>query len=194
VAIVTVTAPAIEPITLDDLKNDIKVDSDLTEDDFLIQSLITAGRRWIENTRRRALITQTLELWLDAWPSGDTIKVPRPPLQSVTHIKYYDTADSESAFSSGSYFVDTKTEPGRIVLNDGEQWPDTTLRPANGIVVRFVAGFGDDEANVPDEYRQALRLLAGHWYENRGAVASSGAVPKEVPFGVEALLWPDRVF
>jgi uncharacterized phage protein (predicted DNA packaging) len=36
-------------MTLDDVKNYIKVDSDLTNDDVLIQSLMTAAQEYIQN-------------------------------------------------------------------------------------------------------------------------------------------------
>jgi uncharacterized phiE125 gp8 family phage protein len=189
------TAPAIEPITLADLKNDIKVDSDLEFDDLLIGSLLTAARKWVENTARRALVTQSWALWLDDWPADDWIAVPRPPIQSVDSIKYYDNSDNEYTLSSSVYQVDTISEPGRVVLRSGQAWPSSIeLRPANAVAVNFTAGYGGDETAIPEEYKQAIRLLVGHWYENRGAVASTGAVPKEVPFGVMALLWQDRVF
>jgi len=191
-AITVITEPATEPIDLTDLKNDIKVDSDLTADDSLIDALITAARRWAEGFLGRALITQTIELTLDKWPDGDRIEVPRPPLQTVSSVKYYDQDDTEATLSSANYLVDTASSPGRIVLNSGESWPTTALRPANGVIVRFVAGYGDAASDVPATMVQAVRLLVGHWYENRLAVASTGAVPKEVPFGVEALLWHDR--
>lgn len=62
-----VTAPAVEPITLTEAKLHCKVD--LTTDDDLITPLIVAAREEIERRTWRALITQTLELVLSAWPS-----------------------------------------------------------------------------------------------------------------------------
>jgi len=193
VAITVITAPSVEPLELADLKNDLKVDTDLTADDALIDALLTAGREWAEGFTNRAFITQTLELTLDTWPAGNAIRVPRPPLQSVSSIKYYDQDDTEYTLSSANYLVDTASEPGRIVLNSGQSWPGTALRPANGVVVRFVAGHGDAASEVPAKVIQAIRLTVGHWYENRLAVSGTGAVPKEVPFGVMALLWQDRM-
>lgn len=192
-ALNVITEPGIEPIRLTDLKNDIRVDGDLTEDDFLIAGQLTAARRWVEKKLSRALISQTLEITLDAWPKGDKLEIPRAPLQSITSIKYYDTDHTEYTMSSDDYFVDTASSPGRVVLNYGATWPSGTLRPVNGVVVRFVAGYGDEEDDVPEHMVQAIRLLAGHWYENRSAVEVTGAQPKEIPFGVSALLWPDRV-
>lgn len=191
--ITVITEPALEPVKLADLKNDLKVDADLTSDDFLIEAFTKAARRFVESKAGRSLITQTLELTLDTWPATAVIRVPGPPLQTVTSVKYYGTDDGELTLSSGLYFVDSASSPGRIVLNHGEGWPATTLRPANAVIVRFVAGYGDDEKDVPDHLTHAIRLLAGHWYENREAVATTGAVPKEIPFGVDALIWPDRV-
>ena len=34
-----------------------------------------------------------------------------------------------------------------------------------------MCGYGGGAADVPEPLRQAIRLLVGHWYENRGVVA-----------------------
>lgn len=109
-------------------------------------------------------------------------------------IKYYDTSDTEYFIDAGDYLVDMKSEPGRIALNYGEVWPSTTLRPANGVCVVFEAGYGAIASTVPKKVRQAILLLVSHLYENREPVSTSGAMPKEMPFSVEALLWQDRCF
>jgi len=192
-AVTVITEPAVEPISIDDLKNDLKVDSDLVLDDALILGLGKAARVLAEKVQGRALITQTLELTLDGWPAKGFFELPCPPLQSVTSITYYDEDDNAATVDSGTYFVDTVSEPGRVVLNSGESWPSTTLRAVNAVVVRFVAGYGAEGADVPETVRNAIRLLVAHWYENREAISTSGAVPKAMPFGVQALLWLDRV-
>jgi uncharacterized phiE125 gp8 family phage protein len=87
--------------------------------------------------------------------------VPRPPLQSITSIKYYDTAEVEATFSSADYFVDTVSTPGRIVLK-WQSLADPTLRA----VVAVRCGGWTTAASVPARLRQAMLLLIGHWYEN----------------------------
>jgi len=52
-----------------------------TVEDTLISAQIAAARRYCESVQGRAYITQTWELWLDAWPDKDYIELPRPPLQ-----------------------------------------------------------------------------------------------------------------
>lgn len=188
-ALSLVTAPAAEPITLAEAKAHLRVD--ITDDDSLITALITAARQHVEVITRRQLITATWDLTLDTWPDGDTILVPLPPLQSVTSITYKDSAGTVYTLPTIDYIVDTAEEPGRVVLAYGKTWPSTTLYPAGAITVRFTAGYGAAAA-VPQAIKQALLLMIGHWYENREAVAG-GTVQREVPFAVEALLWPYRV-
>lgn len=188
-ALKLITPPAEEPITLQEAKLHLRVDSN--DDDTLITSLITSAREYCEDFLNRALITQTWDLTLDDWPDEDYIKVPLPPLQSVTSVTYYDTDNNATVMDAADYFVDDQSEPGRVHLAYGESWPSTTLRPANGVVVRFVAGYGN-AANVPQKIKQAMLMLIGHWYENREA-SVTGTVSREVEFAVNSLLWLDRV-
>lgn len=188
-ALTLVTAPAAEPITLVEAKAHLRVD--IADDDSLITALITAARQHVEVITRRALITQTWDLTLDTWPDGGAILMPLPPLQSVTSITYKDSAGTVYTMPATDYIVDKAEEPGRIVLAYGKTWPSVTLYPAGAITVRFTAGYGAASA-VPQAIKQAILLLVGHWYESREAVVG-GAVQREIPFAVEALLWSFRV-
>jgi len=181
---------AIDPVnlavTLDTAKNHLKVEDAITEDDTLITTLINAAIDKVE-AAGVALITQTWDLVMDQWP-GDEIWIPRAPLQSVAGIYYTPDGGAEAELDAANYFVDTISEPGRVVLQRSGSWPSTTLQRANGIRVRFVAGFGDDPADVPSRYTQAILLMVGHWYENREQVVVTGAVPKEIPLGAQMLI------
>lgn len=191
--LVLITPPAVEPVSLAEAKQHLRVD--ITDDDALITALITAAREYCEGFQNRAYITQVWQLWLDSWPDGSEIRIPKPPLQSVTSVKYYGADNTEYTLPPADYFVDTKSEPGRIVLAYERTWPSVTLRPANAVCIEFVAGYGDDAGKVPQKVRQAIYLLIGHWYENREAVrvAMQRGETLPVPFGVDALLWQDRV-
>lgn len=188
-ALVLVTGPAIEPIALAEAKLHLRVDD--TADDNLITALITVARERVEHITRRALITQTWDLKLEDWPSGDELRIPLPPLQSVTSVKYLDQDGAESTMDSADYIVDTASEPGRIVLAWDATWPSsTTLYPANPITVRFVAGYGDAGSDVPQAIRQAMLLMIGEWYENRENAGEARL--QQISLSAEALLWPYR--
>ena len=56
-------------------------------------------------------------------------------------------------------------------------------------------GYAEDEDSIllGDDVKAAMLLLIGHWYANRETV-SVGQTVAEVPFAVEALLQPYRIY
>jgi uncharacterized phiE125 gp8 family phage protein len=159
-------------------------------DSVLISALITAAREYVQDYQNRALVTQTWELYLDDWPREDYIRIPLPPLQSVTYIKYYGTDNAEATVAATDYTVDTYSEPGRVFLRDGKNWPSTSLRPYQGVLIEFVAGYGA-ACDVPQAVKQAMLLLIGHWYRQREN--STDKPLSIIPNGVKALLDLNRV-
>lgn len=182
-----VTAPAEEPISTAEAKDHLRVDSD--KEDFYIASLVASARRWIENTRGMALVTQTWDGSLDAFPYGGAIVIPKYPLVSVTSVTYHDDDLSTSTvFSSAKYQVDTRKRPPRIFIKNGESWPTDSLRLSSGVVVRFVAGYGADSA-VPDDIKHAIKLLVGQLYTFREPDVT-GTIVSRLGFAFESLLLP----
>lgn len=185
------TPPAVEPVSVAEAKNHLRVDID--NDDTLLAIYITAAREYVEGVVRRALITQTLKAYLNAFPGVSAVALPRPPLQSITSLVYTDGDGSDSTFDAANYSADIVAQPGRLVLGYNKSWPSpATLATVNPIAITYVAGYGAAGSDVPSIYRQAILLLAGHWYENREAIIATGAVPKEIPLAVESLLMLDR--
>lgn len=161
-----VTPPAVEPVTLADVKPQLRVELDDTSYDGILNPLITAAREWCEGYQNRAYITQTLELALDEWPCRDEIELPRPPLQSVTSITYTDNDGNITTWPSSNYIIDDYSFVAQIVKNKSVCWPPVCLSAANGIKVQYVAGYGDYGSNVPYKIKQAIILLTSHWFEN----------------------------
>ncbi|QYR20805.1 phage head-tail connector protein [Paenibacillus sp. sptzw28] len=161
-----ITQPAVEPVSLGDVKTQLRYDVDDTSPDAILTPLITAAREWSEGYLNRALITQTLELALDEWPCENAIELPRPLLQSVTSLTYTDSDGATTTWDAANYIVDDYSFVGRVVKKWGIAWPSVQLAVANGIKVRFVAGYGNDATAVPLKIRQAIILLVMHWFEN----------------------------
>ena len=183
-----VTPPAIEPLGLDEVRQYRRIDA--TEEDNLLLTLIAVARHRCESFTGRALITQTWDLVRGIWPNRprfgvdpsqpqpypSCMLIPRSPLISVASVKY--------------------TQPGRVALQYARIWPTTVLRPANGIRVRFTAGYGADATSVPAPLVQGIQYAVGHMYEHREeiGVARSAAAAFEIPQTCEALWWPYRIF
>ena len=180
-------APTVEPLTSAETKLHLRVE--ITEDDALIGNLIKAARQYAEEYTRRQLITATWKLYLDEFP--DVITLFRPPLQTTgTSIQYVDDNGITQTLAASVYQIDTTSVLPRIRPAYGQSWPST--RPImNAVITTYKNGYGDAATSVPEPIRQALRLLVGHWYENRESV--SGVRLEIVPHAVELLLWPYRV-
>lgn len=181
------TAPAKSPISLADAKLHCRVDDDITKDDSLIRSYIKAATENSQAITRRQFINATYQLRLDAFPQ--TIKLPRPPLQSITSIKYYDGDNVEQTLDPSEYIVDPYPTIGRIVPD--ESWPGVgDMIPT--ITIEYVAGYGSDRSDVPEDIKSAIKLIVGHLYEHRETVlvGVSGSI---VPRGADDLLAPHRI-
>ena len=185
-----ITAPAIEPLTLQEAKSHLRVTA--SDDDSLILALITAVRQSLEGRfgeLQRALITQTWDWYYDVdspIPPAALI-IPLPPLQSVTSIKYIDVDGVLQTWDAAKYTVDATSLRGRVTPAWGESWPEARCT-INAIIVRFVAGFGATAADVPAPIRHAMLLQIAHLYDNRDTHMIGGSV-EQLP-AVRNLLAP----
>lgn len=176
------TAPTQEPVTLQEVKEYLRVDD--ATDERVVRPFIESARRFCEEHTGRALMTQTLILYIDAvqdmdnplWEGMRTgpylnyyknyIVLPRAPVTSVTHIKTYDDSDTESTFAASNYYVDSAREPARVVLRTGETFP-TALRVANAIEVKYVTGY-TSQYSIPEPIRLGILQHIAYLYEHRG--------------------------
>lgn len=180
-----VSGPASEPLTTEELKLHLRADH-AAEDDY-ITALGIAARRYCERVTRRKFVTQTWDVMFDRFPCDGAFVLPDfSPAQSVDSITYTDAdGNSGQTVSPSDYVADVYSEPPRIRLAYGASWPATRDTP-NAVTVRVVVGYGDPE-DVPETIKSAIRLLVGHWYENREGVTVDGT-PREVPMAVDSLL------
>ena len=186
--LITITPPDSEPVSVDDVKLSARVDAE-TFDDQLALLLIPAIRAEAEHRLGRRLITQTVELVLDAFPAGE-IDLRLPSVQSVTSIKYLDTAGAEQTFANTNYSLDTAASPGRVLLDTDAAWPATADVP-NAVRVRYVVGYGDDDASVPANIRLWITAMVVQALDNPGGLNIAGLQP--LPF-VDRLLDAERFY
>ena len=202
------TAWTTSAVATSDQKSFMRVD--FSDDDSLIAELIKASQNVIETYINRAITTQTLSLFLDRLPFYSDVKLqegvftapdleynsnyivlPKPPVASVTHVKYYDNDDTASTFAATNYYVDTISNQARVVLKTGSSWPTVAeTRNANAYEIKYVAGYGG-ASDVPEPIVQAIKVLTTHLYENREAVTSLSV--NSIPYTIGALLQPYKV-
>ena len=164
------TAPGVEPMTTAEANAHLKLDT--STDDAIVDFNIKAAREKAEEMTNRALITQTWTWKLDRFPASSAIalRVPRPPLQSITSIAYVDTDGNSQTWSASEYDVTTPGGPrpdrGRIMPAYGEVWP-TTREQMEAVTIVFVAGYGAASTDIPQALISAMMLHIGSLYEHR---------------------------
>lgn len=162
------TAPAEEPVGTAEMKLHLRVNH--TNEDAEIAKKIVSARKVVEDWIGRSLVNTTWDLYLDRFPPGtDEILIPRPPLVSVSHVKYYDEAGTEQTFAGTNYFTDTFREPGLVRLVDGAAWPATHNRRPSAVNVRFVGGYGTAGTLVDERARDAIKQITAALWANREA-------------------------
>lgn len=177
-----VTPPAVEPVTLEEAKQHLKIDGN--EDDSLINALITAARQRAEEYTRRAFITQTWEVAVDSVTS--TLCLPRPPVQTIEAV----TLDGQAVAPENYGLMVTNLFYTKIPLH--------AVNPG-GLVIRYTSGYGSNATDVPQAIRQAILMLVAHMYEAREGEAPQveyevqARAGADIPPMVASLLRPYRV-
>jgi len=145
--------------------------------------LISAAREWAEVVTRRALVETTYRMDLQGWPACGVIALPRPPLKTLTHVKYYDGANVLQTLASSSYQVSAPIGPwaprAEIRPAAAVSWPSVYDR-VDAIQVTYIAGY----ASCPRAVKSAVLILLTHLFEHRGDAS------QELPPAARALLSP----
>ena len=215
--VVLITPPAMEPVTLDQVKSHAKIYT--TADDSYINSIvIPASRQAVEDELHRVLITQTWLLKRDSFPGFDpkyetqgypTILLPKPPFQKINSFTYIDVAGVtqtlEQCTPDGITVDDqfygyvlvpgSETQPARLEPPWARPWPPAR-RIAACVQVNFDCGYGPSSdsppiwisGGIPPAITMAILLEASHLYYNRDAIVATEG--KELARGVSALLAP----
>lgn len=186
--IVQTAQATIFPVSLSEAKNWLRVDE--SADDQLIQSLIGAAARRLEQFCDTRFLPQSFDVFLDRFQMSEKdipyqdgvvdgpvsmfygscnhIDLPIGPIITVDSFKTIDDSGTEYLFPADQYVVDSASRNGRISLKLGGVWPTTILRRVNGIKISVIVGLKSAAADLPEEIKTAVLLTVAKMYENRG--------------------------
>lgn len=157
------SAPAIEPLTLEEVKLYLRIDG--SDEDTLVESLIAAVRESAEMYLRRSLITQSWVMAFEDYAPA-RVELPMGPVQSVTAVKSITRAGVETTISSSAYYLAAMKN---ILCFDASLAGDT-------VAIAYVAGHGDAATDVPAPIRDGMLCHLAARYENRTVVSLPDAV------------------
>jgi uncharacterized phiE125 gp8 family phage protein len=149
--------------TRSEAKTFLKVDSDITTDDTLIDDLILAAVNAFEQVAKRVLSARTVTLKLDQWPADNIIYLDRGPVTGVTSVTCRTASGTQTVDSSGYIVISGQTETNPLV-----QIKDTTTLPTpDGYTAAITVTYTCETTSLPAMVKTALLQLISHWYENR---------------------------
>lgn len=182
-----IQAPTAYPVGVDQLiaQSNLTLEADVEASERgLIEGYIAAATQVVENVSGLRLIERQLEWTVTGFRALS--EIPVWPLLSVDEITYDLDVDTIAVVPPDQWRVVTDCRPFGVYPTYGRTWPVPLAQLAN-VRLRMTAGYGDAAA-VPAALRQAVTMLAAHFYEEREA--TSPTTLSEVPFGVKMLIEP----
>jgi uncharacterized phiE125 gp8 family phage protein len=182
-----VSAPPAAALPVRAFAGHLRLGSGFADDgaeDAVLELCLRAAMAAIEARLSRALLARDFSWTVSRWREEASQGMPIAPVRGVASITLVEADGAETAVDPEAWSVLRDAERPRLVGRFGRSLPRI---PRSGHAeIRFSAGFGEEWEAVPGDLRQAVFLLAAHFYENRAG--GGGAVAGSMPFGVLVLL------
>lgn len=167
----------IEPVTVDEIKNHLRIDATYIDEDELLEGYITAARKHAEDICQRAFVPSEYVLKLSSFANATaSVELAMGPVSSsagdvsVAYIKD-DTAGSSTTLGATAYTVDYITEPNRIYPAYDREWPNDVRDFPNAITITYKSGYV--ATSCPGMVKNWIKMQVGSWWmqrERHGAV------------------------
>lgn len=160
----TISEPTAEPLSLAEAKKHLEIAQSDDAHDQHVASLIMAAREKLERDASVITTNRTVVEKMACFPVGYSWRLTQRPPVSITHIKYYDTANSLTTLSSANYSLDADRR--LVQLGSTVSLPSVYDR-WDAVQITYVAGHGEDGSFVPEVYKQLCKLLVENFFEDR---------------------------
>ncbi len=177
------TTPLASALPIREFADHLRLGSGFSDDgseDTVLELYLRSALAGIEARIGKALIQRTFSWQISRWFAQDEQALPISPVQVINSVTVIDADDNSTAIDPSEYGLVTDVQRSKLRANGG----NLPSIPRGGIAdIDFDAGFGPWAA-IPAALKQAVFLLAAHYYENRSGEA--GAV--DLPSGVAVLI------
>lgn len=172
-------------LSVEDFKAHLRLGSGFSDDDLqdnVLESFLRAAMAAIEARTGKVLIEREYSWVLTRWRDPGVQVLPVAPVRSLISVTLIDRLGDSTVVDGEAYRLEADMQRPRLVGVGGHlPWI-----PGEGSVdLKFTAGFGANWTDIPADLRQAMFLLAAHYYEYRHETALQGGC---MPFGVTSLI------
>lgn len=170
------------PVSALDMRQHLRIDD--PAEDLTLSENLSAALALIDGPEGLgvACLAQTWRLTLDTW--ADRIALPGWPVTGISAITYLDTADTwQTLDHAAAFHVLPAGQDTTLARKAGVFLPALASLPA-AVRIDYTLGHASAAAIDPS-LLAAIKLLGGHYYENREA--TTAAKLTEIPLGVAAI-------
>lgn len=178
-SVTRIVPPAKLPVSVEEQKAFLRIAEDYTAEDAVVAACLASATAIAEQITGRALITQTWRATFDAFPDS-ALELPRLPVQSIASLTYAGADGVAQTVDAADYALVRDDWRARIVRGYGVTWA-TPRAQYDAVTVTWVAGYGDDPADVPEPLRTAIMMMAAHMFENRQDVMTGPGSAVVIP-------------
>ncbi|MFY0648078.1 head-tail connector protein [Sulfitobacter geojensis] len=150
--------------------------------DVVLLSFLRAAIAAVEGRTGKVLLEREFQQTVTAWRRIDGHVMQVAPVGQVSRVELVDHQGVRVDVDPAAYWLE-RDGHGPKLRPAGAALP--RIAQAGSAVVHFVAGFADNWEGVPADLRQAVLMLAAHYYEYRHDTGLSNGC---MPFGVSSLI------
>ena len=148
----------------------------------VLEGFLRAALAAIEARTGKVLIARQMALVLNDWRDATGQALPVAPVTALGPVVLVDRGGAETVVAPALYRLEQDMQRPRL-MPVGTLLP---MLPSGGSVrITMQAGMAADWAGLPADLRQAVLLLAAHYYEYRDETALAAGC---MPFGVTSLI------
>lgn len=155
------TVPASLPVSIDDLRGQLRLGNDTTYDTELTR-YIKSSVNWAQKSTGRHFMPTTLVGYLDQL-TGEPFQITNGPVTAISSIKYYvEGTANQQTLDAEYYSLENIGLTATVHFSDEFEAPDWQAR-WDSVEVEFVSGWSSAEA-VPEEIKDAIIMKAARLY------------------------------
>ena len=174
-----------EALPVAELRQHLRLGTGFADDslqDGVLRGFLRAAVSAIEGRLSKALMTRRFLLTVNAWRDVAGQSLPIAPVIGIVEVSLVDADGTLTAIDPGQW----RLEQSSLTPMLRPRAAHLPAIPSHGHAeIRFDAGYGAGFGDMPADLRQAVLMLAAHYYEYRDDTALGQGC---MPFGVTSLI------
>ncbi|WP_298971449.1 head-tail connector protein [uncultured Roseobacter sp.] len=172
-------------LPVDEFKAHLRLGTSFGQDsaqDEVLAGFLRASMAAVEARTGKVLMTRPFSWSLTFWRDRDAQVLPVAPISALSRLSTVARDGTQVEIDARQYWLERDSQRPRL-RSVGACLP--VIPQGGSAVVEFEAGYGPTWDVLPADLRQAVLLLAAHYYEYRHETSLSDGC---MPFGVSSLI------